>query len=675
MPRLSSDRDRIEKLREVIDYHRHRYHVLDDPEISDEAYDSLIRELIQLEEAHPEYASPNSPSQRVGGTPLDHFEKVVHQVRQWSFDNVFTPEEFREWTNRLIRSLAKENIKMLPSYCAEHKIDGLKIVLTYQRGELVSGATRGDGIVGEKITENLRTIATIPLRLSKPVDIIVSGEAWLPKSALVRINKEREEKGEPLFANTRNVAAGSLRQLDPKLVAKRRLDCFVYDIERFDPLGTQVAIPETQAEELKLLSALGFKVNKSNKVTDSIDEILGYYDSWKEKRHDEPYEMDGIVIKVNESRLQQALGYTAKAPRFAIAFKFPAEQVTTTVEDIVLQVGRTGVLTPVAHLTPVRVAGSTVSRATLHNEDQIKRLDVRIGDTVILQKAGDVIPEVVSVVTDLRKGNEKPYTFPKTVPLCGGDGSIERIPGQAAYRCVYRGSFSEVRRKFHHFISRKVLDIDGMGPKTIDLFLERDLIASLDDLFTLRRGDIEGLPGFKEKSIQNILDGLEKAKKTTLARFLFGLSIDQVGEETARDIALHFKTIDAIQSASEEELAAIDGVGPIIAASVFQWFKNKDNRALVKRLLKHIHLEKVESPKTIGKLSGKTFVVTGTLPSLSRDEAHERIRKAGGKTASSVSKNTDYLIAGENAGSKLTQAEKLGVRVIDEKSFLKLLSS
>ncbi len=665
---ISDPKNRARKLRELLEYHRKQYHVFDAPEITDEAYDSLMRELIELEESNPSLKTPDSPSTRIGGEPLEKFEKVHHQISQWSYDNVFSPEEFLEWTNRTIRFLEKKGIQEKPTFVGEQKIDGLKVVLTYKQGKFVMGATRGDGEIGENITENLKTIRSIPLALPEPIDIIVAGEAWMPQSALEKTNIERKAKGEPLFANTRNSAAGSLRQLDPKITAKRSLDCFIYAIESY--AGKKA--PQTQAETLKRLGELGFKVNREFVFAKEPQKIIEYYHEWVEKRHSKPYGIDGVVAKVNEKHLQEALGYTAKAPRFGIAFKFPAEQVTTVVEDIQLQLGRTGVLTPVAHLRPTLVAGSTVSRATLHNEDQIKRLDVRIGDTVILQKAGDVIPEIVSVLADLRTGKEKPYRFPKKVALCGGDGSIERVPGQAAYRCVYRGSYTEVRRKFYHFISKKVLDIDGMGPKTIDQLMDENLIATLDDIFTLKRGDLEGLEGFQEKSITNLLQGIEKARKTTLARFLFGLSIDQVGEETARDIAAHFSAIDTIQKVKEAELSAINGVGPVIAASIHGWFSNADNKMLVKRLLKYMTLSNPVQ-KSGGALSGKIFVVTGTLSNMSRDEAHEKIRQNGGAVASSVSKNTSFLVAGESAGSKLLNAKKLGVPVLEEEAFLKMV--
>lgn len=665
----SDPRTRIEKLRELLDHHRELYHVSDAPEISDEAYDSLMRELIELEDANPKFQSDDSPSRRIGGEPLKKFEKVRHAVPQWSYDNVFSDQEFLEWTERVVRFLEKQGVSEKPTYVGEEKIDGLKIVLTYEKGKLVSGATRGDGEIGENITENIKTIGSIPLKLKESIDVIVTGEAWMPHKALEQTNADRKKRGEPLFANTRNAAAGSLRQLDPKITASRNLDCFIYAIESY---GNSADAPKTQIQVLEKLQTLGFKVNRNYVLGKESEEIISYYHALALKRHGKAYEMDGVVAKVNEKSLQEILGFTAKAPRFGIAFKFPAEQVTTVVEDIQLQLGRTGVLTPVAHLRPVLVAGSTVSRATLHNEDQIKRLDIRIGDTVILQKAGDVIPEIVSVVESLRTGKEKPYRFPKKVALCGGDGSIERIPGQAAYRCVYRGSYTEVRRKFHHFISKKVLDIDGMGPKTIDQLMEEGLITTLDDIFTLKRNDLEGLEGFQEKSIENLLSGIANAKQTTLARFLFGLSIDQVGEETARDIASHFGSIGSIQKAKEDELSAIDGVGPVIAKSVFEWFKNTDNRTLVQKLLKHMTLSSPAKKKG-GKLSGATFVVTGTLGSMSREEAHEKIRDNGGEVASSVSKNTSYLVAGEKAGSKLLNAKKLGVAVLDEYTFKKLL--
>jgi len=666
--------DRHRKLSELVDYHRRRYHELDQPEITDEAYDSLVSELTELETQYPELKKEASIADRVGGEPLAAFEKVRHEARQWSFDNVFDEAEFRLWDERVRRFLEKETAldEGSLSYCAEHKIDGLKIVLTYKKGKFVLGATRGNGEVGENITQNLKTIESIPLELTAPVDIVVGGEAWLSHAEFTRINDERKKTGEPLFANPRNAAAGSLRQLDPKVTASRKLNAFIYDLERLDASGANLSKPQTQIEELKLLAALGFVVNPDYAEVRNVEGVMEYYESWLARRTSQLFEMDGVVVKVNQVPLQEALGYTGKAPRFAIAFKFPAEQATTVVEDIAFQVGRTGVVTPVAHLRPVLVAGSTVSRATLHNEDQIKRLDVRIGDTVILQKAGDVIPEIVRVLTELRSGKEKPFVFPTHVEACGGDGRIERIPEQAAWRCVERGSFTERLRKFEYFVSRKAFNMDGVGPSTLEALLERGLIESFDDLFTLKKGDLLELPGFKEKSAQNVLDAIENARTVSLPQFLVGLSIDQVGEETAYLLAEHFGSIDRLASATLEELDALDGVGDVVARSIHSWFAEKGNRALVKRLLKHVTVRE-ESRIRDGKLSGKTFVITGTLPTLSREEAKEKIRGAGGTISESVSKKTDYVVVGADPGSKYTKAQQLGVPTLDEASFLRLL--
>lgn len=671
----TSAAERYRKLTELVEYHRRRYHELDQPEIADEAYDSLVQELAALESEHPNLKTGDSVLNRIGGEPLAAFEKVKHEMPQWSFDNVFTEAEFRVWDERVRRFLKKETTLDggALSYCGEHKIDGLKIVLTYKAGKFVLGATRGNGEIGENITQNLRAIESIPLQLTKPVDLIVGGEAWLSHAEFKRINKEREKAEEPLFANPRNAAAGSLRQLDSKITASRKLDAFIYDLEQLEVLDTDVKVPKTQVEELELLAQLGFKVNPHSLHADTVEDVLSYYESWLKERTAQPYEMDGVVVKVNEVMLQEALGYTGKAPRFAIAFKFPAEQATTVVEDIAFQIGRTGVVTPVASLRPVRVAGSVVSRATLHNEDQIKRLDVRIGDTVILQKAGDVIPEIVRVLVELRVGAEKPFTFPTHVDGCGGDGRIERIPGQAAWRCVERGSFTERLRKFEYFVSRKAFNMDGVGPSTLEALLERGLVESFDDLFTLKQGDLLELPGFKEKSAQNVLDAIEKAKVVSLPQFLVGLSIDQVGEETAYLLSEHFGTLERLEVATLEELDALEGVGDIVAQSIYSWFKDRKNKALLKRILRHVTVRE-ELKKRGGKLAGKTFVITGSLEHLGREEAKEKIRECGGTISESVSKKTDYVLVGTDPGSKFTKAEELGVAVLDETAFLKLIA-
>ncbi len=669
MPEQDTARERIKKLQKLIRYHQSRYHEKDDPEISDEAYDALVRELRALEHADP--TVKDRVTERVGGAPLQHFTKVQHEVRQWSFDNVFSEEELHAWDARVRRMVERES-SLDPAaftYCLEHKIDGLKVVLTYKQGVFVLGATRGNGEVGEDITQNLRTIRSIPLTLTRPVDIIVTGEAWLSKGEFARINAEREKDGEPLFANPRNAAAGSLRQLDPRIASSRKLDCFAYDVEKMSAADGNTA-PDTQVAELELMKELGFTINPAYAQAQGVSEIVHFYQTWLEKRDDNNYEMDGVVIKVNERPYQNALGHTANAPRYAIAYKFPAEQVTTRIEDIILQVGRTGVLTPVAVLTPVRVAGSTVHRATLHNEDQIRRLDARVGDTVILQKAGDVIPEIVQVLPELRTGKGKRYRFPKKVPACGGDGSVERVPGEAAWRCVSKDSFEQTARKLEHFVSKKAVNIDGLGPQIVELLMEQELVASYSDIYELKVDDLKNVEGFKEKAIENLLSSIRTSTKVPLARLLFGLSIDQVGEETARDIAAHFSTLDAVRTASKEELEAIDGVGGVVASSVVEWFADEGNMHELERLLAYVHIEE-STTRREGPLTGKTVVVTGTLPTLSRDDAEELVRTAGGKASSSVSKNTSFVVAGARAGSKQTKASQLGVEVVDEAEFLR----
>jgi DNA ligase (NAD+) len=662
-------RDRHEKLKTALNRHRHLYHVEDAPEISDTAYDELEQELLRLEAQYPELITPDSPTQRVGAAPLAGFKKVRHAVAQWSFNDAFTAEEMREFDARVRRFLSSEGIADAPDYTCELKIDGLKVVLTYERGMLKTAATRGDGTTGEDVTHNVRTIGSVPLSLPRPVDLIVEGEVWMSEATLERINAERKKNDEPLFANPRNAAAGSIRQLDPRVAAARKLDTFIYDVAQ-----TSEELPATQFEELEYLKELGFKTNPHYALAHTIEDVVAFYDGWKGKVRSQGYWLDGVVVKVNDRRMQERLGYTGKAPRFAVAWKFPAEQVTTVVEDIQLQVGRTGVLTPVAHLRPVLVAGSVVSRATLHNEDEIKRLDVRIGDTVILQKAGDVIPDIVSVLIELRTGKEKPFTWPARVPECGGDGRIERVPGEAAWRCVAKDSFAIRRRVLRHFASKSALNIEGLGSKTVDLLLEKGLVQNFDDFFTLKLGDLLPLERFAEVSAGKLIDSIERARKgVPLSRLLTGLSIPHVGEETAILLAQHFRTIDDLAEAAEEELAAIHGIGEVVARSIAQWFAAKENRTLIARLKKLLTITAEKQESGAKPLAGKTFVLTGTLDSLSRDEAKARIRARGGSISSSVSKKTDYVVAGAEPGSKLERAQELGVAVLSEREFLKLL--
>ncbi len=666
---------RVLKLREAIEKHRYNYHVLDKEEISAEALDSLKRELSEIEALHPELRSEDSPSNRVAGEPLKEFVKVEHKVPQWSFNDAFTEEDMRSFDARVKRLLPERH----PTYVCELKIDGLKVVLEYVKGVLVTAATRGDGKVGENVTMNVRTIESVPLRLQVPVDIIVEGEVWMSKKNFEALNKEQEKKDLPLYANPRNVAAGSIRQLDPRIAASRKLDMFVYDIARYESSDKRFPVPRTQFEELVFLKELGFKVNAHATPCKNIDEVISFWKQWADKSKKQEYWIDGVVVKVNEVEYQNILGYTGKAPRFGIAFKFAAEQVTTVVEDITLQIGRTGVLTPVAHLRPVLVAGSTVSRATLHNEDEIRRLDVRVGDTVILQKAGDVIPDIVKVLTELRTGKEKIFKFPTYVPECGGDGSIERVPGQAAWRCVYRDSASQQKRRLYHFVSKHCFDIDGLGPRQIDVFMENSLISSYEDIFTLTKGDILALPRFAEKSADNLITSIQKARKVTLPRFIFSLSVPNVGEETAEDLAEHFSTWNKLAKTLEQgdvsELYKIEGIGEVVANALIDWYANKKHQKIVERLLEHVTVQSfaTKSSRESALFKGKTFVLTGTLGNMSRDEAKAKIKERGGDVSGSVSSKTDYVVAGEEAGSKLDKAEQLGVRVLTEDDFLKML--
>ena len=664
-------RARYKKLVESVNHYRRLYHVFDRSEIPDAARDSLMHELADIEARYPSIITGESPTQRVAGQPLSGFKKVRHEIPQWSFNDAFNEEDMREFDARVKRFLRGDLGEVEPTYVSELKIDGLKIVLTYEKGRLLRAATRGDGSVGEDVTHNIRTIESVPLSLSRRIDCIVEGEVWMSAEGLKKLNREREKKGEPLFMNPRNAAAGSIRQLDPKIAASRELDMFIYDLAR-----SSERVPATQAEELAYLQNLGFKTNPHFAVAADIDAVVRFWEKWKNKGREQAYWVDGIVVKVNEREYFETLGFTGKAPRGAIAFKFPAEQVTTIVEDIVLQVGRTGVLTPVAHLKAVAVAGTIVSRATLHNEDEINRLDVRIGDTVILQKAGDVIPDIVRTLTELRTGREKPFRWPTHVPECGGDGRIERVQGTAAWRCVNKNSFAVVRRRFHNFVGKHALDIEGFGPRTIDQLLEKGLVQHYDELFTLTEGDLLPLEGFAEISAKKLVDSIQKARTVDLARLLVGLSIPQVGEETAIVLAEHFRSIDTLAKASALELDAIEGIGEKMAEEIYEWFREKRHVELVARLKKVLTIVKpASSARQSGKFLGKTFVLTGTMNSLSRDEAKEKIRALGGDVSSTVSKKTDYVVAGENAGSKLGRAEELGVSVLSEKQFLALLGT
>lgn len=659
-------RERAKKLRDAIRAYRAEYHERNESSISPEALDSLKHELVLLEQKYPSLITPDSPTQTVAGKPLAGLKKVTHAVPQWSLDDAFNEEEIRAFDERVRRMLRKSGAaSIVPTYICELKIDGAHIILTYEKGSLAVAATRGDGIVGEDVTHSVSTITSIPKQLARPIDLIVEGEIYMSRKGFTLLNKEQEKAGKQLFANPRNIVAGSLRQLDPAAAASRPLGAFLYDIE-----GLSEAMPASQLKELVFLRELGLPVNPHELRATTIEEVIAYWKKWQGAARDrEDYQIDGIVVKVEDRAQQEALGHTGKGPRYAIAFKFPAEQVTTVVEDISLQVGRTGVLTPVAHLRPVAVAGTMVARATLHNEDFINEKDIRVGDTVILQKAGDIIPEIVQVLTEFRSGTEKRWKFPKSSPLCGGDGAIERVPGTAAWRCTVAGSFDQQLRKLAHFAGKSALDIDGLGAKTVKLLMEHELVANPDDFFDLTKDELLELPGFKEKSAQNLIDALNDRRRITLDRLLVGLSIPHVGEETARVIAQHFGSLEALLAAKPSAFSDVHGIGEVVADACVRWFKDTENQTLLARLAEHLTVLGMTRASG-GPLEGITVVITGSFESFSREEAEAMVRRAGGKAGSSVSRKTGFVLAGVKPGSKLEAAQELGIPVIGEAEFL-----
>lgn len=685
----------MEKLAAEIEKHRQLYHTLDQPVISDEAYDSLVRELETLEESHPELRIATSPTGRVGGMPLAAFRKVRHVVRQWSFDNVFDMSELRAWDERVRRLLVKAGRREAPQYACELKIDGLKIVLTYESGRLVRGATRGDGERGEEVTQNLRTIASLPLKLKAPATLIVVGEAWLSRAELTRLNAQRDHVRAPRFANPRNAAAGALRQLDPAITASRKLDAFMYDLEQFtleSAMGEE-RFPSTQIAELTLLQTLGFPVNPHFRLCKTVEEIEAYYQEWNARRSQVPYDLDGIVIKVNQRPLQESLGFTGKAPRFGVAYKFPAEEATTVVEDVRMQIGRTGALTPVAYLKAVRIAGSLVSRASLHNFDEIARLDVRIGDTVVIRKAGDIIPEIVSVLPDLRSGQEKVISVPATCPICGG-GVSRVVTGaggkmSAILYCANPRCFAIEREKLIHAVSKKGFDIAGLGERIIDQLMQEGLIKDVADIFSLTEGDFKLLERFAEKSARKLAAAIDTAKRVTLSKLLFALGIRHVGEETAELIAeKREKLLGTVQPLSLTELSrrlanissdrwlALAGIGEKSAASLVTWFTSPKHRRLFERLATAGVVVSWPVPKSasLQSLRQKTFVLTGELMSFTRADAKAMIKEKGGSVAATVSRKTDYVVTGARPGSKLATAKKLGIPILSESDFKDLLA-
>ena len=667
----NSPAERAEELREQINHHNYRYYVLDDPEVSDAEYDALLRDLEALEKEHPGLVTPDSPTQRVGAAPADEFEPVSHGVPMLSLGNAMDEDEVRSWYDGLVRQLGEDAEIEL---AAEPKLDGLAIELVYESGVLVTGSTRGDGRTGENVTGNIRTIRSVPLRLAgaraAPARLEVRGEVYMEKEKFEEMNRRQAAAGKKLFANPRNAAAGSLRQLDPRITAGRPLDIFLYDVGRVE--GAEL---HTHAESLDFIAALGLRTIRERRLCTSFDQALDYYREMMAKRDDLPYEMDGVVLKVNRFGQQGELGVRSRSPRYAIACKFPPRQETTVLLDITVQVGRTGALTPVAELEPVRVGGVEVRRATLHNEDEIDRKDVRIGDTVVIQRAGDVIPEVVAPVVGKRTGQEKKFRMPDTCPVCGADAT--RPEGDAVRRCVGIACHAKLKGTIEVFVSKGAMDIDGIGTKLVEQLVDAGTVKDPADLYDLKLEDLCGLERMAEKSAQNILDALEASKERPLARVLFALGIRNVGAHVADILASHFGSVDGILKASLEELQEIDEIGPIVAQSVVDFFANKPNRNVVERLkkagIKSLGAKVAAAKPRGGELAGKTFVFTGKLERMSRDEAEERVRSLGGRASSSVSKKTDYVVAGPGAGSKLGKAEKLGVSVISEDDFLKMI--
>lgn len=659
---------RMAQLYDLIEYHSDLYYNQDTPQISDEAYDSLVHELRGLEERFPQFKKENSPTEIVGGRVIERFEKVPHKYRQWSYDNVFNFDELQKWEERLLKIIQKEqtgfNISNI-DYLAELKIDGLKIIVEYKDGVLFRASTRGDGEVGEDVTHNVETIKSVPKKLNKKVSGIFIGEAWMSKKEFERINKERERNNEPLFANPRNAGAGTLRQLDASISAKRNLSTFFYECNEI--VGVQM--PDTQEGLVKLLRELGFNVDEHSTYCKNLKEVQDFYLNWIDKKGSQEFGIDGVVVKVNNRDLYDVLGYTSKAPRFGIAYKLPAEEKTTLVEDVDVQIGRTGALTPVAHLKPVFIDGSLVSRATLHNQDEIDRLDVRIGDTVVVKKAGDIIPEVVSVLKDLRTGKEKKFNIESFAKKQGWNIHKERVGKEESSAWYISDSDNdEIQiQKIIHFVSKKGMNIVGFGKEYVRTFYEKNLVRSFVDIFELSSEDLLNLEGFKEKSVSNLLSAIQDSRKVTLARFLFALGIRHVGEETAILLAEHFKSLQHISTATFEELEEIEGIGGVVAQSIVEYFDTTD----LSQLLKYVSFS--ESSVTSAVLQGKTFVVTGTLEKLSRDEVKDIIRSLGGKISSSVSKKTDFVLAGKDPGSKFDTAQELGVQIISEEEFNKMV--
>jgi DNA ligase (NAD+) len=656
---------RVTELRRQLAYHNHRYYTLDAPEISDAAYDALMRELQQLEAAHPQLVTPDSPTQRVGGAVLEKFDKVTHRQQMLSLGNVFDDAEFTEFDERLRKGLGVESV----DYVCEPKMDGLAIELVYENGRFVQGSTRGDGVIGEDVTKNLETIRNLPLTLTGkdvPALLEVRGEVFIRKADFKRMNDQLLARGEEPFVNPRNSAAGSLRQLDSRTTASRPLSLYLYEVGVIEGVTF-----DTHVEKLAGMEAWGLPVNPRRSRVTGFDGVKGAWSALLAERHGLPYEIDGLVVKVDRTAFRTRLGQVSKSPRWAVAWKFPPEELETKVRQILVQVGRTGAITPLAELEPVFVGGVTVSRATLHNEDELRRKDVREGDWVFVRRAGDVIPEIVKVITAKRTGAEQPFVFPTTCPVC--QAPVKKEEDGAIARCTNRACPAQLAGRLRHFATRTAMDIDGLGEKLCEAFVEHELVGSVADLYALDLATLTNLERMGEKSAQNLLDAIARSKNTTLRRFIYALGIPDVGEATAKALAEHFREVPALMGASLDELQRVKDIGPEMASSIRGFFDDAENRATVEQLLEANVTPAPPEIVSAGPFSGKTVVLTGTLTGMTRDQAKESIEKLGGKVSGSVSKKTDYLVAGEEAGSKLTKARELGVKVLTEAEFAALL--
>ncbi|MDM8514983.1 NAD-dependent DNA ligase LigA [Desulfobacterales bacterium HSG16] len=667
--------DRVSELKKALHYHNHRYYILDDPEISDAEYDRMMKELMNIESDWPDLSSPDSPTRRVGSPPVSGLETITRSVPMLSLDNGFDDGDILEFDRRIKKNLDIKEV----FYTVEPKLDGLAVDIAYEKGKMTTASTRGDGITGELITENVRTIGSVPLVLLEKEDVKipdileVRGEVFIGMEGFSRLNEKRLEKNLPPFANPRNAAAGSLRQLDSRVTAKRPLEVYLYGTGRISDTGPDVKL-KSQKETLLWLESIGFRINPLNRYCIGIVDVLEYYRELNEKRPRLPYDIDGMVIKVDDVSFQERLGMKSRSPKWAIAYKFAAVQETTRLVDIEIQVGRTGALTPVAHLEPVNVGGVMVSRATLHNEDEILRKDIRIGDVVLVQRAGDVIPEVVKVIESKRDGKEKIFDMPDRCPICNSE--VYRVSGEAVTRCVNAACPAQIKESIRHFASKGAFDIDGMGAKIVDQMVDKELLNSYADIFQLKQADLEGLDRMGPKSAANLIAAIEKSKTLSLASFIYALGIRHVGENVASLLTGHFTNMDMLFSANREELEAVEGIGPEIAVSILNFFRKEENQKAVRDIEKSgvsVLAPDRSEPKT-NKLEAKTFVLTGTLSSMTRSEAKKLIEQAGGKVTGSLSKKTSYLIAGKNPGSKLGKAEKLGVEIIDEQAFDSLVN-